>query len=67
MTTGIRPKQFLYEDVVNFYNKGGHANEFLEMRDLEAERAYEMSRRSVAAWRPGRRTFSCRSMLSSRA
>jgi cytochrome c peroxidase len=34
------------EDVVNFYNKGGRANEFLDplMRDLEAERDYEVAR-----------------------
>ncbi len=35
------------ESVINFYNKGGNANEFLDarMRDLDREKAFEVSRR----------------------
>ena len=34
------------ESVINFYNKGGNANEFLDakMRDLDREKAFEVSR-----------------------
>ena len=40
------------EAVVDFYDKGGQANEFLDpkMRNFEAEKAYELSRRNGTAY-----------------
>jgi cytochrome c peroxidase len=40
------------EEVVDFYDRGGRANEFLDakMRDYQAEKAYELSRRQKTSY-----------------